>query len=139
MFQELREGIAANLGDIAGLQESAYVLASTTFPAAQVSPDEIDYDKTFQRGLDAYRFRVMVLVGSVSDIGAQKRLDGFLDPEGATSVKEAVESDKTLGGAAEDLRVTKCSGYRMYERDKGSPPALGAEWTVEVWAAGDGS
>ena len=134
-FKQIREGIATNLQGISGLQQSAYVLAEPTLPAAQVAPMEIEYDKAFQRGLDALEFKVMVLVGSVSDIGAQKNLDPFLDPSGSKSIKAAVESDDTLGGLVESVRVVRCSGYRLYER-AGQAPALGAEWTVEVWTGG---
>lgn len=134
-FRQIREGIATNLQGISGLQESAYVLGAATLPAAQVAPMEIDYDKAFRRGLDALWFKVMVLAGSVSDIGAQKLLDPFLDPSGSKSIKAAVESDDTLGGLVESVRVTRCTGYRLYERT-GQSPALGAEWTIEVWMEG---
>lgn len=139
-FKEIREGLAANVGSISGLQASAYLLGSPTPPVAEVEPGwgterGISYDKTFQRGLDGYAFTVRVLIGAPSDVGAQKRLDRMLAPSGADSIKAAVESDLTLGGDIETLRVTECSGYRLYRRDGGAP-LLGAEWRVEIWAEG---
>lgn len=143
-FRQMREGIAANLQAITSLQVSAYMLGNPTPPYAEVIPGwpegrgdrgEIDYDRAFQRGLDSVAFTVRVMVGSASDIGAQKRLDGHLDPAGATSVKQATESDTTLGGVVEDLRVVRCGGYRLFPRDGGAP-LLGAEWMVEVWTKG---
>ena len=59
----------------------------------------------------------------------------MLAPTGATSVKAAVESDRTLGGVVESLRVTQCSGYQTYTLP-GDRQVLGAEWTVEIHAAG---
>lgn len=137
-FAEIREGIAANLDTIPGLQASAYVLGNATPPAAEVEPgwgseSAISYDKAFQRGLDGYAFTVRVLVGNAHDIGAQKRLDKMIAPSGSSSVKAAVEANPTLSGAIDDLRVTECGGYRRYGNEG---RVLGAEWKVQVWAEG---
>ena len=77
-----------------------------------------------------------VFVGAVTDIGSQKRLDGMLAATGADSVKAAIESDRTLDGACDSLRVVRCSGYRLFGRE-GAPSVLGAEWDVEIYARGD--
>lgn len=133
---ELRAGLAANLSSISGLQESAYLLANPTPPAAEIQPDETEYDKSMGRGTDLWRFIVRVFVANTSDIAAQKKLDLMLASHGSSSVKQALESDPTLDGAADDLRVVRCSGYRIYSRE-GWPAVLGAEWQVEVYAKGD--
>lgn len=140
----LRAGLAANLATIDGLQENAYLLTNPTPPAAEIEPAPIEYDLAMQRGLDKWQFIVRVFVGMTSDVGAQKRLDTFMQSDGDTSIKAALESDPTLGGAADDLIVTKCSGYKIFAREiatasgRGSAggPLLGAEWTVEVYAEG---
>jgi hypothetical protein len=139
-FQEIREGLATNLASIPNVQVSAYVLGNPTMPAIEVVPgwegrDGIDYDKTFRRGLDALVFTVRAMVGTPTDIGAQKRLDRMISPTGEDSIKAAVEADGTLGGVVEDLHVTSCSGYKAFARDGGTV-ALGANWRVEVWAEG---
>jgi hypothetical protein len=59
------------------------------------------------------------------------RLDQMLHPTGPLSIKEAIESDTTLGGACSDLRVTTASGYRQYQLPNRGP-VLGAEWQVQV-------
>jgi hypothetical protein len=133
---DIREALAANLDSIAGVQCSAYMLTNPTPPYAEVVPVETVYDLAFGRGMDKYELTVRVLVGAVSDIGSQKRLDGFLAGSGAGSVKAAVESDLLLGGASLDLRVTKCSGYKAFGRE-GGVTVLGAEWHVEVYVEGE--
>ncbi|MBX5461640.1 MAG: hypothetical protein IRZ28_11190 [Steroidobacteraceae bacterium] len=132
---DIRTGLAANLAPIPGLQESPWLLSNPTPPAAEIQPDEVDYDQALGRGLDRWRFTVRVFAGFTSDVGAQKLLDLMLAPSGPRSVKAALESDCTLGGKVDDLRVTRCSGYRLYGRD-GGPSVLGAEWQVEVLVAG---
>lgn len=133
-FTDIVEGIARNLEPIDGLQESAYILAAPTLPAVEVMPAAGVYDRTFQRGLDSLTFTVRVLVPFNSDIGSQRRLYAMLDPYGDSSIKQAVESDETLGGAATALRVTGWSQPALFDRAGGQ--ALGCEWTVEVWIEG---
>lgn len=130
---EIREGLRARLDTITGLQASAYLLSNPTPPCAEIQPGEIEYDRAMARGMDGTQMTVRVYVGNTTDIGSQKRLDRMLAPAGADSVKAAIEADRTLGGVVDDLRVTRCSGYRVYSR-AGMPNAtvLGAEWDIEV-------
>jgi hypothetical protein len=136
---EIREALAVNLDVLTDVQVSAYMLASPTPPSAHLYPGggagEIEYDLAMGRGLDRWPFTVQVFVGAAADVGAQKRLDVFLAPSGAQSVKAAIESDKTLGGLVQDVRVVSCDGYRAYTFD-GRAAVLGAEWHVEVLATG---
>lgn len=141
-IQQIREGIATNLASIDDVQASAYQLGNATPPMFEVQLGwkhdglrSIDYDKTFRRGLDALNFTVRAMVGLVSDIGAQQRLDRFISPSGSESVKAAVETDQTLGGKVHDLRVSEFAGPFSYRREGGAP-LWGGEWHVEVWATG---
>jgi len=128
----IREGLAANLRRIDGVQVSAYMLANPTPPTIQVmGPDEVTYDVTFGRGSDSWQMVVQAFVALVTDIGAQARLDEMLHPTGPLSIKEAIEFDTTLGGACNDLRVTRSSGYQQYNLE-GRGAVLGAEFTVQV-------
>ena len=135
---DIRAGLAANLSTLLGVQVSAYVLANPTLPVIWIRPSSAsgtDYHRAMQDGAEDWNMLVQAYVGTVSDIAAQKKLDEFLASKGATSVKAALESDRTLGGAAEDLIVQSCSGYLEYARPDGST-ALGAEWQVLVRTAG---
>lgn len=137
-LKQIRAGIATNLGSIAGIQALAYMPSNPTPPTLYVWPEETDYDLTMQRGLDCYHLIVQAMIGFVTDQGAQETLDAMLDSFGSSSVKVAVESDTTLGGLVDDLRVVKQSGYRLYEvpnvgRGMSAGQILGAEWSVEVY------
>ena len=109
------------------------MLSAPTPPCMYVVPDAIEFDRAMQRGYDADRFRIVALAGSSSDIGAQKKLDELLARTGTTSLKVAVEADRTLGGVVDDLRVTNASGYRTYAHQSGQVH-LGCEWTIEIIA-----
>jgi len=107
----LREAIATNLSGIQGLHTLAFVPDNPTPPLACVLPMKIDFDSSFGRGMDEYTFKVVVIAARASERSAQSTLDGYCNPSGATSIKAALQSDKTLGGNAFDLRVTELSDY----------------------------
>lgn len=124
----IRQGIATNLATISNLRVSPTMLDSPRPPIAMVYPSTIDFDLNANRGADTYTFIVYVLVGRADDRTAQNRLDGFVS--GPSSVKAAIESDRTLGGAADTCRVTGMSNYQQVSI--GETVFLGVEFEVEV-------
>ena len=102
----VRTGLGTALDTIAGLRVFDYVPDSLSPPAAVVEPLEVDYDEAMQRGLDFYRAFILVIVGRMSDRSSQDRLDAYVAGSGASSVKAALESNRTLGGACSTLQVT---------------------------------
>lgn len=128
----MRTGIAANLAKIAGLRTSATIPDDPHPPIAVVKPNLITYDLSFARGVDEYEFLVLVIVGRVDERSAQNRLDAYCAPNGASSVKQAIESDKTLGGSAYDLRVREMRNYQQVS--VGDVTYLSTEFVVQVFA-----
>lgn len=128
---QIRAGIAANiLAGTTGLQVNAYMLSNPTAPIAMVGgPDTVDYDRTFGGAAD-WTVPVLLYVGLAVDVEAQKLLDGYLAQSG---LKAAIESDPTLGGTVDSIRVTTCTGYRQYLMGDNTI-YLGAEWTCEIYA-----
>lgn len=135
---DIRAALAANLSTLRGVQVSAYVLGNPTPPCLWVRPDPsagIEYHGAMRNGLEFWHMLVQAQVGLLSDIGAQQKLDEMLATSGATSVKAALESDRTLGGVAADLKVDRCSGYQEFGRQDGST-VLGCDWSVTVYMNG---
>jgi len=126
----IREGIAENLSQVSNLRVSATMLDSPRPPVAMVYPDTIDFDLNANRGADTFTFIVYVLVGRADDRAAQNRLDSFV--AGDSSVKAAIESDRTLGGSADTCRVTSMRNYQQVSI--GETVFLGVEFEVEVVA-----
>jgi hypothetical protein len=124
----IRQGIADNLASISGLRVSATMVDAPRPPIAMVYPDTIDFDLNAVRGADTFTFIVFVLVGRADDRTAQNRLDGFV--AGPNSVKAAIESDRSLGGAADTCRVTSMRNYQQVT--VGETVYLGVEFEVEV-------
>ena len=131
---ELRAGIAANLATVAGLRTSATVPDAINPPIAVVMPASITYDTAFARsGGDEYEFVVTVIVGRVDERSAQNKLDDYCSGSGASSIKAAIEVDKTLGGKAFSLRVTSLRNYTQIT--VGDITYLSAEFVVQVFSA----
>lgn len=128
----IRAGIATNLATISGLRTAATVPDDPKPPIAVVIPQGIDFDTAFGRGLDTYTFVVLVIVGRVDERSAQNKLDGFCNPTGSGSIKTAIESDRDLGGVANDLRVTEMRSYTSLSIADNT--YLAAEFVVTVYA-----
>lgn len=128
----LRDGIATNLATISGLRTAAEVPDNPSPPIAVVALRSIEYDQSFQRGLALYTFTVTVIVGRVAEREAQRRLNDYSDNEGSSSVKQAIESDKTLSGSAFDCRVMSLDNIGALQLNDAT--YLGAEFTVTAYA-----
>jgi len=100
----IRQGLATNLGTIPGLRSVAEVPDLPNPPIAIVALNSVTYDRAYANGMTSYNFTITVIVGRVAEREAQRRLDSYIST-GSSSVKSAVESDKTLGGNAYDCRV----------------------------------
>lgn len=131
-LSDLRTGIATNLATISGLRTSSTMPDNPNPPIAVVMPVSIGYDETYQRGMQNYTFLVMVIVGRVDERSAQNRLDAYVSSTGISSIKLAIESDKTLNGKAFDVRVSEMRNYG--EVAVGDVTYLSAEFTVLCYA-----
>jgi hypothetical protein len=107
----LRTGLATNLATISGLRTTTETPDTISPPVAIINVANVNFDKTFARGLDEYNFVITCVVGRVGERTAQRLLDSYVSSTGASSVKLAIESDKTLGGNCDTLRVTDMRNY----------------------------
>lgn len=110
-LSDLRTGIAENLATITGLRVSSFVPDNPNPPMAIVTPQNIEYHKSFNNGFNTYNFVVSVFVGRVSDRVSQNNLDAYCNPTGSSSIKSAIESDRTLSGRCFDLVVSEMRNY----------------------------
>lgn len=127
----IRNAIAANLTSISGLRTSADIPENPSPPIAVVALETVEYDGAFAGGLTEYNFLITVLASRASERSAQTRLDGFTST-GTNSVKKAIESDKTLGGEAFDVRVTRMTNIGTVSL--GEINYLAADFAVTVFA-----
>jgi hypothetical protein len=136
-FDQVRHGLAANLATIRfsnGVKPavSPYMQSNPIPPGIQVFPGPLSYDLAMGRGLDEPTWVVQGYVAFTTDIGSQTLLDELCAPAGPSSVKQAVEADRTLSGLVAALQVVSMSGYRIANTDTGA--LVVAEWDVTIWA-----
>lgn len=108
------------------------VAANPTPPCAFIVDGKIVYDEALGRGADCIYLEIVVQVGLTTERGSQEKLRTL---RSSNAVKQAVESDQTLGGLVDWCRVTGCGQPEIYGRADGTS-ALGCAYTVEVMASG---
>jgi hypothetical protein len=128
-LSEIRAGLATNLATISGLRTTAELPDNPSPPIAMVQINNISYDEAFQGGLALYNFTITVVVGRVSERTAQNRLNAFAST-GPGGIKHAVESDKTLGGKAFDVRLQELTS--MGAITLGETQYMACEFSVQV-------
>jgi hypothetical protein len=99
---DIRAGLKANLATISGLRVSDELLDNPQPPVAMIALNNIEYHQDMRLGAK-YNFTIQVIVGRASERVAQRSLDLYVNPEGASSVKAGVESNRTLSGVVDDV------------------------------------
>jgi len=131
-IQAIREGIASNLATITGLRSEANMLDSVNPPVAVVQLESVSYDDAFRGGLHTYNFNVLVILSRGADRVALETLNDYASPDGEKSIKRAIESDRSLGSAAQTLRVETLSNIGSLQLD--NQEYYAAEFSVAVYA-----
>lgn len=111
------------------LYATPYLTDKVTPPHAMVEC-EIDYDMTFGRTGDVYRFVVMVYAQRDSEREGQRYLDTLRDPSSSSSVKQVLETNATLDGVVDYARVARAG--RVVIQTVGNVDYLMVEFEVEV-------
>lgn len=115
---------------------SAWSVSSTY--RAKPEPPQLDimflgfkYDTAMQSGNEDVELIVRACVQAGEDVAYQQALDDLIDWTGATtSVKGALEKDKTWGGTISSCRVSEVSELKLFPTEGGGLP--GVEFTVCV-------
>lgn len=125
---EVRQGIADALAAVPNLRVYSYVADAPQPPCAIVGyPDEWLYDVRFTEDTADCDIPVTVYVGAASDRASQSQLDAFTDSTGTTSLKAAIEADRTLGGSVGTCRVARAAQFGKY-----GEPSLWIGFTLYV-------
>lgn len=131
---KVREGLKKNLATIKGLRVYDTVPDIPTPPCAVVGQLDITFDINNSRGLDLAYIDVLVIVQRFSERTGQNQLDQYLAGSGNYSIKAAIESDQTLDGACNTLRVTSAESG-VY--NAGDVEYMSYRYRVTVWGQGE--
>ena len=128
----IRAGLVSNItSNVSGIEVFTGYLVSPLQPPCF----EIDFPAdsfTFSYTMGDTSHELQLIVRGIVDVNdpqsGQALLDTWLDSGG---VKDAIESDRTLGGAVDNLRVTQATGHRrLLSAEQPNALFLCAEWTV---------
>lgn len=135
--RQIREGMATRLDTIDGLRPFSHVPGQFSPPAGIVGMPTRPPTETFQRGTDRWDLTVWIVVARQADLQTEKKLEGFLNPTGAGSVRAAVYADKTLGGVVNDVFETSAEPTDfVFGTGDQQVRYLGLEFTYLILAAG---
>ncbi len=127
---QVRDGLKTRLQTITGLRVYDLIPEPVTPPCAVVGQLDLTFDIDNARGLDQATVDIYVIVQRFSDRAGQDKLDGYLAGTGATSIKAAIEGDRTLGGACQTLRVTSAESGTY---DSQSNTFLSYRYRLTIW------
>jgi hypothetical protein len=129
----IRAGLKANLETIPNLRASANIPDMPNPPQAIVALNRIGYDVANAKGAAQYDFVVTVIVGRQSERTAQTSLDEYISTTHARSIKNAIQSDRTLAGSAYDVRAIEMTGLNVVSI--GEVNYLSADFSVTVYSS----
>jgi hypothetical protein len=132
-IQSIRDGIGTRIKTITSLNVYDTIPDSVIVPCAVVGmPNAVEYDYSFRSVRMRLVVPVRVYACDVQEDQAQRKLDDYVSPDGAQSIRAAIDGDVTLGGNAQTTRVMTAQGYGVYEL--AGVQYLGVEFSVEVIA-----
>lgn len=108
-ISEVKTALATKLGTISGLRAYAYQPDNPNFPCAIPTLNSIEYHGAMGAGLVTYQFTISVIVGRVSERSSEAKLNEYGAYSGASSVRQVLEADGTLGGVVDDTIVVSAT------------------------------
>jgi hypothetical protein len=127
---QVRDGLKTRLQTITGLRAYDLIPDTVVPPCAVVGQLDFTFDIDNARGLDQAQVDVLVIVQRFSERAGQDKLDAYLAGTGSTSIKAAIEGDRTLGGTVNTLRVT---GAEAGTYDSQGVTFLSYRYRITIW------
>lgn len=126
----IRDALKDNLQTITNLRVYDTIPDIVTPPCAVVGQLDFTFDIDNMRGLDQASVDVYVIVQRISERTGQDKLDNFLAGSGNGSIKTAIESDRTLGGLVDTLRVISAESGTY---NSGDQSFLSYRYNLTIW------
>jgi hypothetical protein len=126
----VRDGLKTRLATISGLRVWDVIPDQVTPPGAVIGQLDFTFDIDNARGVDLANVDVYVIVQRMDARSGQNKLDGYLAGSGASSIKAAIEGDRTLGGTVNTLRVTRAEAGTYVQ---GDVTFLSYRYSLTIW------
>ena len=129
-ISKVRDALGKNIESISGIRVYDSIPDVPVPPAAIVGQLDFTYDINNARGLDQASVDIFVIVQRISERAGQDKLDELLAGTGNKSIKTAIESDRSLGGLVNTLRVISAESGTYVS---GDITFLSYRYNVTVW------
>ena len=126
----IREALGTNLQTITGLRIYDQLPDVIVPPCAVVGQLDFTFDIDNARGLDQAFTDIFVIVQRFSERTGQAKLDSLLAGTGPGSIKTALESDRSLGGLVDTLRVISADAGTY---QSGEQTFLSYRYNLTIW------
>lgn len=126
----IRDALKTNLQTIVNMRVYDTIPDVVVPPCAVVGQLDFTFDIDNARGLDQASVDIYVLVQRFSERTAQDKLDTLLAGTGPKSIKTALESDRTLGGLVDTLRVVSADSGTYQSGDQ---TFLSYRYNLIIW------
>lgn len=131
-ISQINTAIATQLSTIDGLQGYDYEPDAVYPPIAFPSITNIDYHRAMGNGLVIYDITIRVIVGRVNERVGQDALDRYASYSGDESIRQVIESDRTLGGLVDTLILR--SSASVSSAAVGEQDFLALDFQIQVYA-----
>jgi hypothetical protein len=129
-ISKVRDAIGKNIESISGIRIYDTIPDVVVPPCAVVGQLDFTFDVDNARGLDQASVDVYVIVQRISERAGQDKLDQLLGGTGNKSIKTAIESDRTLGGLVNTLRVISAESGTYQTGDQ---TFLSYRYNLTIW------
>lgn len=126
----VRDALGTNLQTITGLRIYDTIPDVVVPPCAVVGQLDFTFDIDNARGLDQASTDIFVIVQRFSERTGQAKLDALLAGTGPGSIKTALESDRSLGGLVNTLRVISADAGTY---SSGDQTFLSYRYNLTIW------
>jgi hypothetical protein len=126
----VRDALKKNLQTITNMRVYDQIPDVVVPPCAVVGQLDFTFDVDNARGLDQASVDVYVIVQRISERAGQDKLDLYLAGSGNGSVKTALESDRSLGGLVDTLRVISAESGTYQTGDQ---TFLSYRYNLTIW------
>lgn len=129
--KQASDGLVAALQAI-GVRAYSRPADITAAPCAFVLLEAVDYQNAFALGDPQMDFTVTAVASRTSDRNAYDRLSAAVSATGSSSIRAAIEADRTLGGVCQTLLVERADNIRMISQ--GDQSYLAVDFSVRIHA-----
>lgn len=131
-ISQTSQALMSALSGISGLRTKTYQPEAPMPSMAYPVLEQVNYHSTFSGGVVTMDYQVHVIVGRWTDRTAHALLDNYLSYDGASSIRAALEADKTLGGVVQAILVA--SSANISSVSQGDQEFLEIQFQVTVHA-----